>query len=138
MRYVISLGLLLFTAVALCQKAYTPKVGSPERKAIMDALRVPIQKTLKKKVVFKANHFKVLNGWAFVYGEPLQQNGKPMDYKGTQYQEAIDLDMFDSNFCGLLKKQGKKWIVKDWRLGMTDVGWEPWSKQYGAPRSIFP
>src|SRR5687767_9558593 len=82
----------------LAQRAATPKMGSPERKAIMDALRVPIQKKLKKKVVFKVDHIKVQNGWAFLYGVPQQPNGKAMDYKGTVYEQAIKDGMFDDNF----------------------------------------
>ena len=129
---------LLVAPCLLAQGPTTPKAGSAERKAIMDALRVPIQKTLKKKLVFKVDHLKVQGGWAFLYGVPQQPGGKKMDYKGTRYQDAIDSEIFDDNFCGLLKKQGSKWIVKDWRLGMTDVAWDGWDKHYGAPKGIFP
>src|SRR5688572_4324590 len=111
----------------------TPKMGSPERKAIMDALRVPVEKALKKKVVFKADHIKMQKGWAFLYGVPMQPNGKKMDYRGTRWEQAIKDDMFDDNFCGLLKKEGGKWKVKRWIIGMTDVAWIGWDKEYKAP-----
>src|SRR5688572_26570100 len=101
-RSLLTLVLICATAVsALAQGATTPKMGSAERKAIMDALRVPIQKKLKKKIVFKVDHIKVQNGWAFLYGVPQQPNGKAMDYKGTQWESAIKDGMFDDNFCGL-------------------------------------
>src|SRR5262245_22461962 len=91
--YRIFLAALLLSLVVMVEaqtKPSTPKPGSAERKAIMDALRVPVEKELKKKVVFKVDHLKVLKDWAFLRGVPQQPNGKPMDYKGTAHQEAID------------------------------------------------
>src|SRR5688500_18958272 len=130
---------MTFAAVlVLAQGAVTPKMGSPERKAIMDAMRVPVEKALKKKVVFKVDHIKMQNGWAFLYGVPQQPNGKKMDYRGTQWEQAIKDDMFDDNFCGLLRKEHGKWKVKTWRIGMTDVAWIGWDKDYRAPKGIFP
>ena len=132
----LSLSLCLLPALATVQT--TPKAGSAERKAIMDALRLPIEKALKKKVVFRVDHLKTHRGWAFLYGVPLQPNGKKFDYRGTPYAQAQKDGMFDENFCGLLKKEGAKWKVKSWRVGMTDVAWIGWDKQFGAPVSIFP
>ena len=45
-------------------EAYTPAPQTAERKAIADALRVPVEKKLKKSVVFKIDHLKVRDGWA--------------------------------------------------------------------------
>lgn len=121
------------------QAAFTPKAGSKERKAILDALRAPVEKSLKgKKVEFKINHFKVKDGWAFINAEPQAPGGKKIDYRGTQYQEAIDAEVFDNNVGGLLKLVKGKWQVKSWWLGATDVPWDGWWDKYKAPRSIFP
>jgi hypothetical protein len=138
MRFLLTFSLSLVAVLAFAQGAVTPKMGSAERKAIMDAMRVPVEKALKKKVVFKVDHIKMQNGWAFLYGVPQQPNGKKMDYRGTQWEQAIKDGMFDDNFCGLLRKQGGKWKVKTWRIGMTDVAWIGWDKEYKAPKGIFP
>lgn len=138
MRLTLTLLLGLCAAFVLGQGAATPKKGSPERKAIMDALRVPVEKVLKKKVVFKADHIKTQNGWAFLYGVPMQPNGKKMAYRGTPYEQAEKDGIFDDNFCGLLKKEGGKWKVKRWIIGMTDVAWIGWDKEFKAPKGIFP
>lgn len=131
----------LLSILALCSttfaQAYTPKVGSPERKAIMDALRVPVAKEVKNKVAFKIYHLSVQGDWAFMRGLPQQPDGKAIDYRGTRYQEAIKEGLFDDAICALLKKQGDKWTVVVYKIGATDVPWVDWSAQYKAPDSIF-
>jgi len=71
-------------------KAYTPAAGSPERKAIMDALRGD------QKVVFKINYLKVHGDWAWADVTPLE-NGKAVAEGGAN----------------LLHKQNDGWKVMD-------------------------
>lgn len=134
---------LLFIVSSLCIVAFaqgvphTPKPGTAERKAIMDALRAPVQKELRKSVVFKADRLKVLNGWAFLFGVPQQPGGKAMDYSDTPYQEAIESDAFDDNISALLRKRGNKWQVVVYVIGATDVPYIGWDEEYKAPSAIF-
>jgi len=116
---------------------YTPVAGSGERKAIMESLRGPIERDLKKRVVFKVDHLKVQGGWAFIRGVPEQPGGAAMDYRGTQYEEAIKEGVFDDWFCALLQRQGGKWRVRIYSIGATDVTYEGWDKEYKAPPEIF-
>ena len=59
---------------------HTPERGSEERKAIMDALRPPVEKKLRQQVIFKVDHLKVQNGWAFLIGKPQRLDGTAVDY----------------------------------------------------------
>jgi hypothetical protein len=140
-RFKIQILCCLFSIALFCgstfAQAYTPKLGSVERKALVDALRIPVEKELRKKVVFKIDHLKVLDDWAFIRGIPLQPDGNAMDYQGTPHQEAIKEGMFDDGICALLKKQGDKWTVIIYQIGATDVPWVGWSEEYKAPASIF-
>jgi hypothetical protein len=130
--------LVLGSIFAVAQeRPYTPEAGTPERKAIMDALRVPIKKQLKKDVIFKIDALKVQNGWAFVRGVPKKPDGGPMDYRGTVYAANIQAGVFDDWFCALLRKRGDQWQVVQYSIGATDVVWEGWDKQYHAPSAIF-
>jgi hypothetical protein len=135
--------LLLVISYALCgttwaqEVASSPQPGSAERKAILRALRVPVQKELKRQPLFKVDHLKVQEQWAFLRGVPQQPGGKPMNYKGTPYQEAIRLGVFDDWICALLHKQRGKWQVVTYVIGATDVAYDGWDKQYQAPASIF-
>lgn len=126
----------LIAAVAAAPQ--TPKPGSPERKAILEALRVPVQRELKKPVVFKVDHLRVRDGWAFMTGVPQQPGGKKMDYRGTKWSEAIRAGAFDDWVCALLRKRDGKWRVVDRALGATDVVWDGWHEKHRAPRALFP
>lgn len=130
--------LLLFSLTAFAQtKTYTPAPGSVERKAIMDGLRIPVEKELKKKVVFKIDHLKVKDGWAFMRGVPQQPDGKKMDYKDTEHQKWIDDGLFDDWICALLHKEGGKWRKVIYIIGATDVPYIGWDKAFKAPPEIF-
>ncbi len=119
-------------------EVYTPEKGSAERKAILDTLRVPIEKKLKQSVVFKIDHFNVQNGWAFILATPQKPDGGAPDYRGTVYQSAVDAGAFDNGVVALLHNVNGKWKLVNYVLGATDVPYIDWDKTYHAPRAIFP
>lgn len=138
----ISFGLFIIAlfsvSSAFAQSVHTPEKGSAERTEIFNTLRVPVEKNLKQKIQFSAQTFNVQGNWAFIFGDLQNSSGGKPNYKGTQYQEAIDNGAFDDNFQALLKKQGGKWRVVKYQLGCTDVCWLPWKDDYKAPKAIFP
>ena len=129
---------LAFTAVTLAQSAYTPEKGSPERKAILDALRIPLERDLKQKVVFVTDNFKVQGNFAFVSGTPQNSAGGDPDYSRTKYAEQVDSGAFDNNFFALLKKTAGKWRVAHYAIGCTDVCYADWWRRFRVPKTIFP
>ena len=116
---------------------YTPERGSPVRKAILDALRLPVEKQLKQSVIFKVDHLKVQVGWAFLIGRPQQTDGSAVDYSNTVYHEALEAGAFDDGIVALLQRVGGKWRVKQFVIGATDVPYVDWDKKYRAPKRIF-
>jgi hypothetical protein len=131
--------LLFVTAVgANAQTAYTPERGSPERKAILDALRIPVERELKQPIVFAPDNFKVQGTWAFISGTPQGAGGGAPDYSKTKYSEAENEGAFDNNFFALLRKTGGKWKVTTYAIGCTDVCFADWWQRYKAPKAIFP
>ncbi len=72
-------------------KAHIPPMGSPERKAIMDALRGD------QKVIFKVHYLKVHGDWAWVDVTPLDDKGKPVAEGGPS----------------LMHKENSAWKVMD-------------------------
>lgn len=139
MKY-FSILLLIVTAAmsAAAQSVYTPEKGSTERKAILDALRVPVERELKQKIVFAANTFNVLGSWTFIFGTMQTPEGGQPDFSRTRYAEAQREGFFDNNFQALIKKTAGKWTVVKFQIGCTDVCYTEWWRQYRAPKAIFP
>jgi hypothetical protein len=130
---VVWLGLALLTllapgALAWAAPATTPRAGNAERKAVMDALRKPVTKVTKFRVVFKVGHLKVKDGWAFLNGSAVKPDGKAL---GDQFLWG--------EISALLRKQGKNWTVLHWGFatdtGVMDEARRKWKQ---APREIFP
>lgn len=119
-------------------RAYTPEKGSAERKAITDALRVPVQKKLKQEVIFKVDHLQVQNGWAFLLGAPRRPDGGQLDYRDTPYADAYNAGAFGDDVMALLHKVGGQWRVVQYVIGATDVAYIGWDRKFHAPSSIFP
>lgn len=134
----VTLVVLATAIAAAAQNVYTPEKGSAERKAILDALRVPVEKQLKQDIVFATDNFNVSGRWAFVSGAPQRPDGGRPNYAGTKYQRALDEDMFDNNIFALLKKAGGRWNVVTFAIGCTDVCYAVWPRRYKAPKAIFP
>ena len=139
MKY-FSILLLIVTAAmsAAAQSVYTPEKGSTERKAILDALRVPVERELKQKIVFAANTFNVLGSWTFIFGTMQTPEGGQPDFSRTRYAEAQREGFFDNNFQALIKKTAGRWTVVKFQIGCTDVCYTEWWRQYRAPKAIFP
>jgi hypothetical protein len=92
MRTIRSLSLMLlgsavlsfgFTQSALGQsqpadQLRTPAKGSPERTAILDAVREEYKEGDDHPAEFKVNYLKVHNGWAWIDVTPLDASGKPV------------------------------------------------------------
>ena len=130
--------ILALSITSFAQSVYSPEKGSPERKAILDALRVPVELDLKQKVIFVADHFKVQGTWAYVSGTPQNSSGGAPDYSKTKYAEQFDTGAFDNNFFALLRKTGGRWKVTHYLIGCTDVCYLDWWRRYKAPKAIFP
>ena len=83
---------------------YQPKRGSSERKAIFNALRVPMSKGVKGAVIFQGDLKASKSGWAFFSGGALIDDGKgrrPLDNDGMGALQA------------LLRLRNGKWRVLD-------------------------
>lgn len=122
---------------AWAQEAHTPAPGSAERKAVADALRAPVERELRQKVVFKLDHLKVSGEWAFLRGVPQRPGGGKIDYSATPYRQRIADGVFDDWICALLRKRAGKWQVVKYVIGATDVVYEGWDEEYHAPSVIF-
>lgn len=130
------LAIFVLSLTALAQSA--PQKGMQERRAVLDALRVPVERDLKQKIAFVVDAFKVEGSWAFVSGTPQGPGGTEPDYTRTRYADAAEAGIFDNNFFALLKKTAGKWKVTTYAIGCTDVCYADWWRRYRAPKGVFP
>jgi len=138
MKLAIIAFVMMLAVAASAQSVHTPEKGTPERKAILDTLRVPVERELKQQIVFVADTFNVSGTWAFVSGRLQGADGNAPDFSNTQYREAMEAGAFDNNYFALLKRSSNKWKVITYQIGCTDVCYLPWPQQYRAPKALFP
>ena len=141
MQKILTAGLIVSTFAcglvpALAQSSlYIPKPGSPERKAIMNALRGPVVRDLKVPVVFvvddPADDFRAMQNWVFVDARFVPAPGRRMPGRDVNPSESDDV-------CALLHRVHGQWHVVTHVTGATDVEWENWGRRYHAPAAIFP
>ena len=132
--------LILWLAIAAplfgAEPVKTPPIGSMERKAIMDALRGPVEADLRQAVIFKVILLRVNSQWACMHATPLRPDSSRVDYRKTRYWEQIRDGAFEDDVAALLKKVGGVWQVVTFHIGHTDPIWMGWDREFGAPSSI--
>jgi hypothetical protein len=107
---------------------HTPKVGSPERSALMNSLR-RVLGSGKHKPIITPSHLKVERGWAYISGGFNYAKGVPLE---EQFTEGSG-----SNFSALLHLEKGSWKVKR-RVYHGDVVALDFMRDFpSAPRAIF-
>ena len=134
---VVAASAALWAGVASAADFITPQRGSAERSAILDAVRVPVEKDLGPRVVFVIRTLRMGEGWAFLSAEPQRPSGAPIDYRLTPYADDVAADMFGGEVAALLQWQDGAWVVRALSIGHTDVVWDTWDQDFGAPRALF-
>jgi len=134
------LTFLLLAAIhisAALGEPITPPVGSPERKAICDAVRehVLTKVAAKKppmKVLFKVGYLRVDGAWAWFEGFPVQPNGEPLP----------DGYLLDIDYIMVLQRTKMGWkVVEDQSRGdvpSQDEVRQMMRKLPGLPLTVMP
>lgn len=135
-RFCLALPLVAIGEVARAD-LYTPPVGSAERRAIMDAARVPIQREIGRPLVFVVDVLNSDGTWAYLQAVPHNHDGTPMDWSQTMLARDWANGWMSDIAMVLLRRDGKGWQVEDWVMGPTDVYWLTWADQYGFPERFF-
>ena len=113
-------------------------VNDPLRRPVLDGLRPAIEADLGQPVQFVVQSLKTQGGWAFAIVRPQQPNGREIDFRRTRYGEYMDGGIWDGpTTYALLRNTGGRWRTVDFVIGPTDVAWEGWPQEHGAPRAIF-
>jgi hypothetical protein len=123
--------------ISSAQEVITPKPGSALRKAILNAVREPVQNELGMEVQFKVNELRTDGEWAFLNAVPLTKDYKRIDYVHTKYAKEVREGLFDDWLCALVRKQpDQSWTVIALSIGATDVPFVDWPRRFDVPRTV--
>jgi hypothetical protein len=138
--------LIVMAAVAAATSVRTPAYAqqvvhiardAPERMAILDVARVPVERRLGIKVVFVVERMTLFGDWAYAAMHPRDAAGNRIDYRRTLFAKDFDPEQ-DSDFVGvLLRRNGASWSLVEEAFLPTDVFWEEWETKYKLPRALF-
>lgn len=103
------------------QRAYTPGLGSIERKAILSALRASVAQDLQKPIIFRVGTLTVKNGLAELSATPLQPNLQPFDYHNTPYEKCMTAGDCTVPLKAVLRRQASTWTVVKYEFGSRGV-----------------
>jgi hypothetical protein len=130
------IGALVLTIVTGAIAGEPPR-GSPERAAVLDALRPAVERDLGPPVMFRIERMNVEGAWAFVSATPMR-NGEPLDWSRTRFAKLIAQDAMSDAILALLRRgPSGAWRVVEYALGPTDVTWEEWIPKHRLSRSFF-
>jgi hypothetical protein len=131
--------LLSLTAMnaSFAQSIHTPAPGSPERKALLDAARAPLEARLRQPVLFTVDQLGVAGDWAFLLAHMQGRDGQPVDFAGTSFEQAAKEGGMSRIYAALLQRRQGQWTVEAEAIGPTDVAWTNWAHDYGAPAALF-
>ncbi len=123
--------------VQISSHYYTPRRGTEERRAIMDAARVPVSAAIGKTVIFTVSVLRSDGDWAYLQAEPRNPDGSALDWSATRFADDWAMDAMSDVIMVLLRRSGGGYQVVDYVVGPTDVHWYGWLGQYGLPEALF-
>lgn len=110
----------------------------PRRKALLDALRPSIEADLGQALIFEVETLRESGGSAFAAVSPRTPDGKPVDFAKTRHAQRLEDGVLDGDTVyAILQHRDGRWQVQEYAIGPTDVAWDGWAQDYGAPEVIF-
>lgn len=131
------LGACLMTATHAQEAPRTPATTSAEAQAILKPALADLVGALGKPARLEVEGLRVSGEWAFLYAAIQTPGGQPIDYKGTPFADAAEAGVLSKSYAALLRGHAAEWKLVKSALGPTDVAWQPWAEEFGAPAAIF-
>jgi hypothetical protein len=127
---------LLSPALAFAGPLHEPAKGSPERAAILDAIRPAIEAQMRGPVQFNVQTMRSDGDWAFVMADPQRPGGKSIDPETTAFAGQED-EMDGLTVLGLARLVKGRWVHIDDIIGPMDAAQTGWIKNYQVPEAVI-
>ena len=112
-------------------------VGDSQWSAILDAVRVVVERDLGQHVRFEVDTLRLDATFAAVSARPVTRNGSRIDYLHTHYAQLFREGTFDDGVLALLRKVDGHWRVIEWALGNTDYPGDYWLHRHHVQVNLF-
>jgi len=123
---------------ALAQSSpHALKSDTADSRAILSLAYTAIDRNLGKPATLDVRQLQALGDWAFLRAYMTGPHGESISYEGTAYADSAAAGGVSQTYVALLRQQQSSWKIVVDRIGPTDVIWETWSKDYGAPSALF-
>jgi hypothetical protein len=125
---------LLDTAAPAQQLPRSPAPGSPERRAVLDALRPSVDRAIGHSVIFADVHVAVEGGWAYVRAMPYRLERS----EGDTSRVLATPGAADPYVYGLLRSEGG-WKVVESVTGVAPAArpHTAWATRHDVPSMLF-
>lgn len=119
-KFILALAALALSATAAFAVSFTsPGPGTPQRKAVLDALRPHVERELGvRPIEFVVEEIRIGGGWAFVRANPQRKGGGAIR-NPDENMDGVHTEAF-------LQMQGGRWVVREFGVGSTDVWFLGW------------
>jgi hypothetical protein len=125
MNWIVAIVLTAWAGLACAQGWGEPPRGSPERRALMDALRPEAEAVFGAPVEFVVKDLRVAGDLAFASVTAQRPGGQAIDVRRTPGW-ASGYFLADASWTSgqaLLRRSGSGWAVDTALFGATDVWW---------------
>ena len=130
------LTLVLLANLSLAAQIHQPGRGSPERRAILEAIRSSIETQMNGPVEFVITTIKSDGEWALVIAEPQRPGGAAIDAEETTFAGKSD-EMDGLTVYALARKQDGDWSHVTDIVGSMDVAYLAWAEEFGVPGALL-
>jgi hypothetical protein len=123
---------LLLAVPAAAQRPTTPAHGTPERTAILDAVRTAVINHYNPATAVRLNvrRLGVLDGWALAVVEPRAPSGALL----PEYAAGCQCDC---EVVSLLRRRDRAWQIVDVDPDPCDAALMDWPAVHGAPAPLL-
>lgn len=125
------------------EPAQLPELPAVERRAVLSALRAPVEKELGQPVKFVVGRITVYKGrgdalYAIASVVPVRPDGGDIDYSRiAQFKPRLEAGVLDDSTEALLVRRGRRWVIVEYRIGPTDTKIEEWSRTYHLRYQLY-
>lgn len=110
------------------------------RKAVLKAATAPLGEAFGDRVQVEVEQLDRIGPWVFLRGRLRDVAGGRPDFSGTAYEKPAAAGQMSDVYVALLRQSDEHttgWQLRAHAIGPSDIAWETWPRDHGAPTALF-